>query len=221
VLRAVFPKLNSWLNALPDPRVQEMCLYTAAHLWWHIIATYLSRKGSRNGFDEQRQSGQAAWNMGRLCGQTAEDLRFDGEPTVTCSDNAAYHASRVDPELVAQVPVLMFRDLLDRRVFDGARLFDRWYRIVLDGSVKEKCRKRFEQGGKSSTSGARYRYVLQASVMGPAGTLLPLMHEEMDVYDPVRDKEDCELQAFARLSVRLKKEFPRLPICLVADSLSV
>ena len=43
MVRAVFPGLNAWLNALPDPRVQEMCLYTAAHLWWHIIATYLSR----------------------------------------------------------------------------------------------------------------------------------------------------------------------------------
>jgi len=196
-----------------------MCLYTAAHLWWHIIATYLSRKGSRNGFDEQRHSGQAAWNMGLLCGQSAGDPRFDGEPTVTCSDNAAYHASRVAPEAAAQIPVLMFRDLLARRLFDRARLFDRWYRIVLDGSVKEKCRQGFEQGGKSATNGARYRYVLQASVIGPAGTLFPLLHEEMDLHNPVLDKEDCELKSFARLSVRLKNEFPRLPICLVADSL--
>jgi hypothetical protein len=219
VVRAVFPRLNAWLNALPDPRLQEMCLYTAAHLWWHIIATYLSRKGSRNGFDEQRQSGAAPWNLGLLCGQTAEDPRFDGAPTVTCSDNAAYHASRVNPEAVAQVPVLMFRDLLERRLFDEARLLDRWYRLVLDGSVKEKCRQGFEQGGKSSTHGARYRYVLQASVMGPAGTLFPLMHEEMDLHDPGADKEDCELKCFARLSARLKQEFPRLPICVVADSL--
>ena len=196
-----------------------MCLYTAAHLWWHIIATYLSRKGSRNAFDEQRQSGQAAWNMGLLCGQGAEDPRFDQGPTVTCSDNAAYHASRVDPEAVAQILVLMFRDLLDRRLFDGARLFNRWYRVVLDGTVKEKCRQGHERGGKSATQGARYRYVLQASVAGPAGTLWPLMHEEMDVRNPVLDKEDCELAAFARLSARLKKEFPRLPICLVADAL--
>jgi hypothetical protein len=219
VLRAVFPRLNAWLNALPDPRKREMCLYTAAHLWWHVIATFLSRKGSRNGFDEQRQSGQAAWNMGLLCGQSAEDPRFEGQPTVTCSDNAAYHASRVDPEEVAQIPVLMFHDLLERRTFDSARLFGRWYRIVLDGSVKEKCRAGFEEGGKSSTNGARYRYVLQASVMGPQGTLFSLMHEEMDVRDPVADKEDCELKSFARLSVRLKEEFPRLSICLVADAL--
>jgi hypothetical protein len=219
VVRAVFPRLNAWLNALPDPRAQQMCRYAAAHLWWHIIATYLSRKGSRNAFDEQRQSGQAAWNMGLLCGQTAEDPRFQGQPTVTCSDNAAYHASRVDADAVAQIPMLMFRDLLDRRTFDDARLFGRWYRMVVDGSVKEKCREGFEEGGKSSTNGARYRYVLQLSVVGPEGTLFPLMHEEMDMHDPVADKEDCELKCFARLSTRLKKEFPKLPICLVADAL--
>ena len=219
MLRAVFPKLNTWLNALPDPRRQEMCRYAAAHLWWHILATFLSRTGSRNGFDEQRQSGEAAWNLGLLCGQSAEDPRFDGQPTVTCSDNAAHHAARVDPEMVAQIPVLMFHDLLQRRLFDDARLFDRWYRMVVDGSVKEKCRAGFEEGGKASTNGARYRYVLQLSVVGPEGTLFPLMHEEMDVHDPVADKEDCELKSFARLSQRLKKEFPKLPICLIADSL--
>ncbi len=219
VIRAAFPKLNPWLNGLPDPRVQEKCLYTAAHLWWQVIATFLSRTGSRNGFDQQRQSGEAAFNLGLLCGQTAEDPRFEGQPTVTSSDNAAYHASRVDPEAVAQVPVLMFRDLLERRTFDDARLFERWYLIVVDGSVKEKCRQGFTQGGKSCTNGARYRYILQASVVGPEGTLIPLLHEEMDIHNPELDKEDCELKSFARLSQRLKKEFPKLPLCLVADSL--
>jgi hypothetical protein len=196
-----------------------MCLYTAAHLWWQVIGTFLSRKGSRHGFDQQRQSGQAAWNLGALCGQRPEDPRFEGAPTVTCSDNAARHAKRVDPEAVAQIPVLLFRDLLERRLFEHTRLFDRWYLLVLDGSVKEKCRQGFAQGGKSSTGATRYRYVLQLSVIGPEGTLLPLMHQEMDVVNPETEKEDCELKAFQRLSQRLKKEFPKLPICLVADAL--
>jgi hypothetical protein len=219
VVRAAFPQLNERLNRLPDPRLQAMCLYTAAHLWWQIIATFLSRTGSRNGFDQQRQSGQAAWNLGALCGQSPEDPRFDGVPSVTCSDNAAHHAGRVDPELVAQIPVWMFRDLLARRLFDGVRLFDHWYVLVVDGSVQEKCRQGFPEGGKSSSGGARYRYVLQLSVLGPEGTLFPLMHEEMDVHNPQTEKEDCELQSFARLSQRLKQEFPRLPLCLVADAL--
>lgn len=218
-MRAAFPHLNLWLNDLPDPRRQIMCLYTAAHIWWEIIATCMSRKGSRNGFDEDRQSGQAAWNFGQLCGQLAEDPRFEGQPTVTCSDNAAHHASRVDPESVARILVLMFQDLHERRFFDGARLFGHWYLVVVDGSVKEKCRQGFSEGGKSSTNGARYRYVLQLSVIGPEGTLWPLMHEEMDVHNPQTEKEDCELQCFLRLSRRLKKQFPKLPICLIADAL--
>jgi len=41
-VRAAFPRLNQWLNSLPDPRVQQMCLYTAAHLWGHIIATFMA-----------------------------------------------------------------------------------------------------------------------------------------------------------------------------------
>ncbi len=219
MVRGAFPQLNDWLNGLPDPRLQQMCLYRASHLWWQIIATFLSRKGSRNGYDQERQSGEAAWNMGQLCGQPTDDPRFDGQPTVTCSDNAARHARRVDPLRVAQIPVLMFRDLLERRTFDSVRLLDRWYLMVVDGSVKEKCREGFTQGGKSSTGGARFRYVLQLSVVGPGGTLLPLMHEEMDIHNPETDKEDCELKSFARLSQRLKKEFTKLPICLVADSL--
>lgn len=196
-----------------------MCVYSAAHLWWHILATFLSRKGSRNGFDEQRQAGEAAWNLGALCDQAPEDPRFAGEPRVTCSDNAARHASRVDPAPVAQIPVLMFRALLDRRLFDGSRLWDHWYLLVVDGSVKEKCRSGFAEDGKSSAKGARYRYVLQLSVIGPEGSLFPLMDEAMDVHNPATQKEDCELQSFQRLSHRLKQEFPRLPICLVADAL--
>jgi hypothetical protein len=218
-VRAAFPRFNQWLNACPDPRLQIMCLYTAAHIWWEILGTCLSRTGSRNGFDQDRQSGEAAWNFGQLCGQSAEDPRFEGQPTVTCSDNAAHHASRVDPAAVAQILVLMFQDLHERRFFDGARLFGRWYRMVVDGSVKEKCRQGFSEGGKSSTGGARYRYVLQLSVIGPEGTLFPLMHEEMDVHNPETEKEDCELQCFLRLSRRLKQQFPKLSICLIGDAL--
>jgi hypothetical protein len=33
------------------------------------------------------------------------------------------------------------------------------------------------------------------------------------------DKQDCELKAFVRLAHIIKKEYPRLPICIVLDSL--
>jgi len=196
-----------------------MCLYTGAHIWWTVTGTFFFRTGSRQAFDEKRNSGQAPWNLGELCGQPPEDPRFAGQPTVTCSDNAARHAGRVDPEQAQQIPLKMIRRLLKRRFFEGARLFDRWYVLLVDGSVQEKCRKGFEQDGKSSSGEARYRYVLQVLILGPEGHAFPFLHESVDMHDPVADKEDCELKAFLRLSQRLKQEFPRLPFCWVGDAL--
>jgi len=219
VLRGVFPDLNLWLNQLPDPRVQAMCRYTAAHVWWHILAMFMARSGSRNAYDEHRQNGQAAWNMGEVCGQAADAVVFDGHPGVTGSDNAAHHAARVDPEAVAYVVVQMLKVLLGRRFFDEARLFGHDYVLLVDGSLREKCRAGFGQGGKSGTGVALYRYVLQVVLVGPDGTAFPLMHEHMDLEDPERQKEDCELACFRRLATRLKAEFPKRSFCLVGDAL--
>jgi len=196
-----------------------MCLYAAGHIWWHIIATYLSRAGSRNAFDEGRNRGHLPANLGELCGQKADDPRFAGQPTVTCSDNAAHHARRVASEAVAQIPIQMIEQLFQRRLFDGARLFERWHVLIVDGSVQEKCREGFGQEGKSGSGQARYRYVLQALILGPQDIALPFMHESVDMHDPEADKEDCELKAFLRLSQRVKEQFPRLPLCWVGDAL--
>jgi hypothetical protein len=110
--------------------------------------------------------------------------------------------------------------MLKRRVFDNARLFGTWYILVFDGTVQEKCRKGFEEGGKSvGNKGARYRYVLQCGLLGPAGKLFPFMHEHIDMHNPHTEKEDCELNAFFRLAQRIKARFPRMPFCIVGDAL--
>lgn len=219
MLRGCFPKLNQWLEHLPDPRCQEMCLYAAAHIWWHIILMFLFRSGSRHAFDLLRNTGLGPTNMGAFCGQRPDDPRFAGQPTVTCSDNAEHHANRIDPKLVMQIPLQMVQSLWQRRLFDGARLFDHWYVLLVDGTVQEKCRQGFGQDGKSSTGQARYRYVLQALFLGPDSHVFSFFYEFMDLHDVAAEKEDCELKAFLRLSRRVKAAFPRLPICWVGDAL--
>jgi hypothetical protein len=42
---------------------------------------------------------------------------------------------------------------------------------------------------------------------------------ENGVEKPDASKQDCELNAFRRLAEKLKKRFPRLPVCLCMDSL--
>ena len=55
---------------------------------------------------------------------------------------------------------------------------------------------------------------------GPsAGFVFSLMTEFIENPDVYPNKQDCELEAFYRLAERLKKAFPRLPICLLLDGL--
>jgi hypothetical protein len=206
------PELNRWLDAVPDPRRQDLCTYPARHLWWQILLTFLLRDGSRNAFDGDRNSGQLPENMSRLCAQEWDEERLGKRRTVTCSENAKRHASRVGVSRVASLLILMIRRLMDMRMLDSARLFDRWWMIAIDGTLQDR--------GRATAKGeARYRYVVEAKLVGPQGTMFSLMSEFMDMRDPVRDKEDCELNAFRRLAGRLHEQFPRLPICLLLDGL--
>jgi len=212
LIRHCFPALNNWLDALPDPRRQDLCVYLGRHLWWQILLTFLLRGGSRNAFDGDRNSGQLPENMLHLCEQEWDEERLGKRRTVTCSENAKRHASRVPVAAVAQILIAMIRRLMDMRLLDSARLFNRWRLIVIDGTLQDR--------GRDTQKGeARYRYIVEAKLVGPEGTMFPLMTEFMDMRDPVRDKEDCELNAFGRLAKRLHAEFPKLPICLLMDGL--
>jgi len=220
IAKRVFPRLNRAFAALPDPRRQEFCTFSAEHIWWSGTLMFLTRAGSRNAFDQTRNSGEAPRNMGAFCEQTADDPRFEGKPRITCTDNTAVHLSRVDAGCVQEIPTEMCGQLLKRRVFDRARIRGCWYAVIFDGTVQEKCRKGFQAGGTRGGQGKYpYRYVLECSLLGPRHTTFPLMHEHVDMQNPATDKEDCEIKAFYRLAKRLRRKFPRLHFCVIGDAL--
>jgi len=187
-------------------------VYSGRHIWWQIILTFILRGGSRNAFDGDRNTGELPQNMAQICDQKWDEARLGPRRTVTCSENAKHHATRVPVAEVARIIVKMVRRLMAMRLLDKARLFDRWWLIAVDGTLQDR-------GHGTPDNEARYQYVVEAKLVGPAGTMFPLTTEFVDMRDPVRDKEDCELNAFKRLAPRLHAEFPKLPICLLMDGL--
>lgn len=210
LIRHCWPELNRWLNDLSDPRLAAMCRYSGAHIWWEIIMTFLTRGGSRNALDVQRNMGLFPENIMRICDQQWDEDRLGEKRTVTCSENAIHHADRVETSEVEGVLLKMVRRLMSMRMLDAGRLFDNWWCVAMDGTLQQRTGKK---GHK------RWRMVLEARLIGPCGIELPLMVEFLDVHDPVRDKSDCELRGFERLTRRLRAEFPRLSICLLLDGL--
>jgi hypothetical protein len=176
------------------------------------VLTFLLRGGSRNAFDANRNSGQLPANVAHLCDHVWDEDRLGARRTITCSENAVRHASRVDQHSVAQIAVNMVRRLMHMRMLDSGRLFDQWWLIAVDGTLKDR-------GRNTKRGEARHRYVVEATLIGPYGMAIPLMSEFMDMNDPVRDKEDCELNAFKRLAEKLRAAFPRCSICLLLDGL--
>ena len=209
-----FSPINHWLAELPDPRNPLYCQYTAVNIWWSVLLMFLGRAGSRNQFDVARNSKMAGANFEEIAGATVT-----GVQKVTSSDNAAHHANRVDPAAVLHVLHQTFRLLRERRFFDNHRFRGYYYSILVDGTMQEKCRKGFDEGGKSGGDEGRYRYVLQASLLLANGLCLPLTHVFEDVNEPVSEKEDCELNAFRRLSQVIKNLMPNTPILIIGDAL--
>lgn len=65
-----------------------------------------------------------------------------------------------------------------------------------------------------------FHYVLEAKLVMSTGLSISLASEFIE-NTPGHDfqKQDCEQKAFVRLAAKIKKHFPRLPICILGDGL--
>lgn len=123
----------------------------------------------------------------------------------------------------------MVETLIDKRVLECQRLFDRYYVIAIDATCLQVYRERHCDHCLTKTHNGKtryYHYVLEAKLVTPYGFAFSIMTEfveNADVIDPnageQKRKQDCELKAFYRLADRLHTRFPKLPLLLDMDGL--
>src|SRR5437879_9458709 len=67
-VRHFFPQLNTWLDQLPDTRVQDACTYDTRFLAWWGLSLYVLQLGSRRALDFELRDGGARVlaNLNRL-----------------------------------------------------------------------------------------------------------------------------------------------------------
>ncbi|HEY72036.1 MAG TPA: hypothetical protein G4N99_02040 [Thermoflexia bacterium] len=105
---------------------------------------------------------------------------------------------------------------------DRYRLLDRYFTISIDGTGRLVFPKRHCPHCLTRTRNGKTTYyhpVLEAKLVTPNGFAFSIMTEFVENPGKNPTKQDCELKAFYRLAARLKKRFPRLPICLLLDGL--
>ena len=115
--------------------------------------------------------------------------------------------------------------LIEQRVLHKFKLFGKYFTIAIDGTGtsssdedndnKSRTHKTFKNGGTKY-----YDYVLDAKLVTSSGLSISLVSEPVyNESDKEFQKQDCETNAFVRMAVTLKKYFPKLPICILADGL--
>ena len=124
--------------------------------------------------------------------------------------------------------------MIRRKTFDSAKVLKKWL-VIVDGTELDEGRNQrnenylercYNRGTKEEYS--RYhRAVLEAKIYFGEHLLAsiatePIENDAMYRKKKLSDekiKQDCESKAFMRLADKLKKAFPRLPICILADAL--
>lgn len=114
------------------------------------------------------------------------------------------------------------RDSDSQKVLERYRLLDQYYVIAIDGTGICRFSERHCEHCLTRTPNGQttyYHYLLEAKLVTWDGLSFSLMSEFIENPQANPTRQDCELNAFHRLAERLKKRFPRLPICLSLDGL--
>jgi hypothetical protein len=223
-VRHFFPELNAWIDQIDDPRFPPLVVYHQRFLIWWGLSLFLCKLGSRRQLDYQLNTDgpEVLANLNRLAG-TAQQSR-------PVNQTLEHFLEKIGSAPIARLRQRMVQRLIRMKALDAARLQGHFV-VLIDGSGYLVFHSRHCDHCLTQRHGETTLYmhqVLEAKLLGPAGTVISIATEFIDNRDaqdapagasPDRIKQDCELKALRRLVARLRAEFPQLRICLGGDGL--
>ena len=212
IIRHHLPDFYQKLENIHDPRKQSQ--YGIDEIIFGAVSMFLFKTGSRNNYDNFRRTGKFIKNFKKVFG-----LRLP-------SMDAVSDVIKKMPEMeLENLKTEMIRILLEKKVFHKWR-FQGKFLIAIDGTgiatYKERhCDDCLYTESKKGVK-TYYHKVLEAKIVTSNGfsiSICTVWIDNEDTNNGLYDKQGCETKAFKKLAAKLKKNFPRLPICLCADGL--
>ena len=229
IQKRFYPELFSKFDQAKDPRHNSYTKYSGKEmlgtLYYKGIAGISSMQGMTREFNDDVVSG----NLYRFMGSRAKKYLPHG---VTENE----YLKRLNPKELEDVLSDMVYRMIRRKSFDGAKVLGKWL-VIVDGTELDegKTKKndnylsRCYNRGEENEFVRYHRSVLEAKIYFGNGLVCSMATETIENTPQNNEKrrseeeikQDCESKAFVRLAAKIKKRFPRLPICIVADGLYV
>jgi hypothetical protein len=215
VRKHFFPGFNTELDALADPRRPDMCRYALRHVLWSGVLMLLG--GIRSRFQHVAETSTSGF-LGNL-----HQMAGCAEETAAHPDTLNYLLMHLHPSALLKFNAGLAERLLRMRCLDKFRFGSEWL-VAIDAVHIRRystphCPRCLTQK-RPDGSVLYFHAVLEAKLILANGITVSL--GSVPILNPPGgryDKQDCELKALPRLAAWLKRRFPRLPMCLLMDSL--
>jgi len=211
IMQGYFPDLNKKLSQVADHRTRKD--YRCDELLSAALAMFIFKAQSRNAVNiDRRHSGEFKSNFQKLFHASLPHL------------DAVQDFLEVLP--LAELEGLkagMVSRLIANKLFYKHKIFEH-YMVAVDATGVISCDEdRYGCGLKKESKNGKITYlypVLEAKLVTENGFCISLATEWIiNDTNKAYNKQDCEQTAFKRLAKKLKRAFPRLPVCILADAL--
>ena len=212
--RHFLPNFAAAVRGLRDPRRAKSIDYSLPHLLASGLFMLLAGIGSR------LQHAEEVLQPGFL-----HALRHLGGGTESKAAHPAslnYLLMHLPPRQMLALNRTLVRRLLRMRCLERYRFGKEWLLAVDAVEVRKYSSKHCDQCLHRTLSSGRVQYfhaVLEAKLVLANGMVISLCSVPILNRKGGYRKQDCELKAFPRLAAQIKKQFPKLPLCLLLDSL--
>lgn len=212
--------LNNSFDEIQDPRHQSYIEYNIENIMMVLIFKNLCNIETMSEMTEEFNTNETIKNFEKIL----DNDNLDEIPHYVTINELLKDLKNEDLETVRKE---MIKELIRRKTFYDERLLDKKWKVIFDATYlysfgKRHCKNCLTQTfnkGKDDEYTVYSHKVLEAKIVLSDDIILSIGTEFVENEAENVTKQDSELKAFKRLSKKIKKDFPRLPICMLADSL--
>jgi hypothetical protein len=215
-----FPDLISDIRSVMDARNQSYIVYEIEVILYVMIIKNVCSIVSMQEMTDLFNKDEVVHNIYKILGLKDKDFLPHYVTINAC-------LAKLDNAELDKVRKKMVYAAIRKKSFAGAKFLGKHWLVIVDATQLfhfdhkhcEHCTTKTTNKGKPDEKTHYYHYVLEAKIVLGDNIVISIASEFIENPEENPSKQDCEIKAFKRLAETLKNAFPRLPICLLGDSL--